>query len=133
MKITKLSAKFAMTKKKYYKRLHKSAKHEGTLRKQTCFLKHCKARNLNDYLVSFCPLVLRWQSGFQSGLKNLLTMHLMVHFISSFQATSSMHWLIQVCSSVSFTSFKFQNFVHNNFPEFLNFMKTKSRSSELLD
>ena len=48
--------------------------------------------------------VLRWQSGSKSGLKNPLTVHLMVHFISPFQATS--HRLIQVRSSVSFTGFR---------------------------
>ena len=32
---------------------------------------------------------LGWQSGSQSGLKNPLTVHLMVHFIRPFQATSS--------------------------------------------
>ena len=34
-------------------------------------------------------MVLRWQSDSQSGLKNPLTVHLMVHFIRPFQATSS--------------------------------------------
>ena len=43
-------------------------------------------------------MVLRWQSDSQSGLKNPLTVHLMVHFIRPFQATSSsIGWFKYVC------------------------------------